>query len=160
MDKHQEVLVALRRLIRATDLHSKHLVKIAGLTASQVLILQAIERHQQATPSQLAKEISLSQATVTSIVDRLAERGLITRERSQQDRRRVYLRLTEQGLTVLEQAPAPLQENFIRQFRQLESWEQMGIISALQRVAAMMDAEEIDASPVLDVGPLQRHATD
>lgn len=160
MDKCQEVLVALRRVIRATDLHSKHLVRTAGLTASQVLILQAIENHQQATPSQLARDISLSQATITSIVDRLEERGLIERERSQQDRRKVYLRLTQKGSEVLEQAPAPLQEHFIHQFGRLESWEQMSIISSLQRVAAMMDAEEIDASPVLDVGSLQRHATE
>lgn len=160
MDKYQEVLVALRRVIRATDLHSKHLVRTAGLTASQVLILQAIAKHQQATPSQLAKAISLSQATVTTIVDRLEERGLIERERSQKDRRKVYLRLTDLGSTVLEQAPAPLQEHFIRQFGRLESWEQMSIISSLQRVAAMMDAEEIDASPILDVGSLQRHATE
>lgn len=160
VDKYQEVLIALRRLIRATDLHSKHLVRTAGLTASQVLILQAIGGHKQATPSQLARDISLSQATITSIVDRLEQRGLIERERSQQDRRRVYLRLTEQGKEVLEQAPAPLQDHFIRQFRQLENWEQLSIISSLQRVAAMMDADGIDASPILDVGSLQRHATE
>lgn len=160
MEKSQEVLIALRRLIRATDLHSKHLVRTSGLTASQVLILQAIDKQEQATPSQLAKEISLSQATITSIVDRLENRGLLARERSQTDRRRVYLQLTEAGKEVLSHAPAPLQEHFVRQFKQLESWEQLTIIASLQRVAAMMDADAIDASPILDVGSLQRHATE
>lgn len=156
MDNYQQVLVALRRLIRATDLHSKHLVRTAGLTASQVLLLQAINDKRSATASQLARIISLSQATVTTILDHLESRGLVSRQRSTQDKRKVYIFLTEQGQQVLENAPAPLQEHFIQQFRQLEAWEQTAIISSLQRVAQMMDASDIDASPILDVGVLDR----
>src|SRR5690554_1401857 len=156
MDNYQQVLVALRRLIRATDLHSKHLVRTAGLTASQVLLLQAIDDKGTATSSQLAKIISLSQATVTTILDHLESRGLISRQRSTHDKRKVFIGLTEQGQQVLADAPAPLQEHFIEQFRQLQTWEQTAIISSLQRVAQMMDAGDIDASPVLDVGVLDR----
>jgi hypothetical protein len=49
-----------------------------------------------------------------------------------------------------------LQEHFARQFNDLQQWEQTMIIASLQRVAYMMDAEHIDASPVLDVGTLDR----
>src|SRR5690606_26078635 len=105
---------------------------------------------------QLAKEISLSQATITTILDRLESRALVKRERSASDKRKVYVHLTEQGRAVLAQAPTPLQAHFIEQFSQLQLWEQTAIISSLQRVAQMMDAENIDASPVLDVGVLDR----
>lgn len=158
MDNYQQVLVALRRLIRATDLHSKQLVRTAGLTASQVLLLQAIDDKESATSSELARMISLSQATVTTILDRLEERGLVSRQRSTRDKRKVYIFLTDQGKKVLAAAPAPLQEHFIRQFRQLQEWEQTAILSSLQRVAQMMDASDIDASPVLDIGMLDRFA--
>ncbi|WP_237067052.1 MarR family winged helix-turn-helix transcriptional regulator [Microbulbifer guangxiensis] len=156
MDKIEEVLITLRRLIRATDLHSKQLVKTAGLTAPQLLLLQAIREKGQVTIGALAKEISLSQATVTTILDRLEKRGLVYRERSSEDKRKVHAYLTEKGMDFIRDAPTPLQEHFVRQFRDLRDWEQSMIISSLQRVALMMDAEHIDASPVLDVGDLTR----
>ncbi len=156
MDKIEEVLITLRRLIRATDLHSKQLVKTAGLTAPQLLLLQAIREQGQVTIGALAKEISLSQATVTTILDRLEKRGLVYRERSSEDKRKVHAYLTEKGADIIRDAPTPLQEHFVKQFRDLREWEQSMIISSLQRVALMMDAEHIDASPVLDVGDLDR----
>jgi DNA-binding MarR family transcriptional regulator len=159
MNNYQEVITALRRVIRATDLHSKHLVKTAGLTASQVLLMQTIDTQGSATSSELASAISLSQATVTVILDRLEDRGFIQRQRSKTDKRKILITLTEQGQKALQHAPKPLQESFIQQFKQLEQWEQTAIISALQRVAHMMNASEIDASPVLDIGNLRRHAS-
>jgi hypothetical protein len=50
----------------------------------------------------------------------------------------------------------PLQYQFTRQFGDLQEWEQTMILASLQRVAHMMDAQHIDASPVLDVGLLDR----
>ena len=70
-DRLEQVLVSLRRVIRATDLHSKHLAKTTGLTAPQILLLQALRKPEGAAVGHLAKEVSLSQATVTSILDRL-----------------------------------------------------------------------------------------
>jgi DNA-binding MarR family transcriptional regulator len=155
-DRLEQVLMSLRRVIRATDLHSKHLAKVSGLTAPQILLLQAIRKLEGAVIGQLANEVSLSQATVTSILDRLEKKEYIERERSTVDKRKVHVHLTELGIEVLRDAPLPLQEHFSRRFNDLQEWEQTMIIAALQRVAYMMDAEHIDASPVLDVGALDR----
>ena len=65
-------------------------------------------------------------------------------------------RLTEAGAHLIDKAPTPLQDSFVRKFDRLQSWEQHMIISSLQRVAEMMDAEDIDASPYLDIGSLDR----
>lgn len=159
MNQIEEVLIALRRVIRATDLHSKYLAKTTGLTAPQILLMQAIRNKGQLTIGELANEISLSQATVTVILDRLEKRGLIYRERSEQDKRKVHAHLTSEAIDILKNAPIPLQQQFAHQFSSLQSWEQTMIISALQRVAQMMDAQDIDASPVLDVGILDRQDT-
>ncbi|NIB40655.1 MarR family transcriptional regulator [Pseudomaricurvus alkylphenolicus] len=156
MNRIDEVLVSLRRVIRATDLHSKHLAKTTGLTAPQILLLQAIRDKAQVTIGELANEISLSQATVTNILDRLEKRELVYRERSTEDKRKVHAYLTDKATEMLKDSPIPLQEHFTRQFSDLQDWEQMMIISSLQRVALMMDAQHIDASPVLDVGTLDR----
>ena len=124
-----------------------------------MLLLQTIRNMGKVTIGQLANEMSLSQATVTSILDRLEKRQLVYRERSQQDKRKVHAHLTEQAAEVLKEAPIPLQEQFTKQFDELQEWEQMMIISSLQRVAKMMDAHNIDAAPVLDLGVLDRQST-
>lgn len=155
----EEVLIALRRVIRATDLHSKHLAKTTGLTAPQILLMQTIRDGGDMTIGEVANKMSLSQATVTTIVDRLEKRGLVFRERSTEDKRKVHVYLTDEAFHTLREAPIPLQDQFTRQFADLHEWEQTMIISSLQRVAQMMDAQHIDASPVLDVGMLDRHDT-
>lgn len=156
MNNIQDVLIALRRLIRAADIHSKRLVKTAGLTAPQLLLLQSIRSSGDATVGELAKQVNLSQATVTTIIDRMEKRELVYRKRSEVDKRKVYVYLTPKGETLLDNAPTPLQQQFVTQYLQLEAWEQNMILSSLQRVAKMMDAEGIDASPVLDIGALDR----
>ena len=152
-----QVLTAIRRLIRATDLHSRKITRMAGLTSSQLILLKMVRDVAGATIGELATSISLSQATATTILDRLEQEGLVKRERSEQDRRKVFVRLTDEGQAVLERAPEPLQETFIRQFSALKDWERSMILASLQRVAEMMDAQDIDASPMLDVGSLDRN---
>jgi len=49
-----------------------------------------------------------------------------------------------------------LQQRFVREFEQLEDWEQAQLLSSLERVATMLDARDIDASPVLDLGAIDR----
>ena len=156
MDQIDAVLIALRKVIRATDLHSKYLAKNTGLTTAQLLILQSIQNMGEVSLGEISKKISLSQATVTSILDRLVDKGLVYRERSTEDKRKVHAYLTEDAVALIKDAPAPLQEQFTKQFEALNEWEQSMMISSLQRIAQMMDAEEIDASPVLDVGILDR----
>ncbi len=152
----EQVLSAIRRVIRATDLHSRKVTRVSGLTTSQLVLLKAVRDQRLATISELAATISLSQATLTTIIDRLEHLGLVKRERSAEDKRKVRVSLTEAGLKVLDLAPEPLQESFIRQFSALKDWERSMIMAALQRVAEMMDASDLDASPMLDVGVLER----
>ncbi len=146
------VLISLRQIIRATDLYSRQLSKKVGLTAPQLLIMRSIEGMGAVSISKLSGEVSLSQATVTTILDRLESRDLVARHRSQQDKRVVHTTLTERGRSMLTEAPTPLQDMFSQRFEALESWEQSMIVAALQRVASMMNAENLDASPLLHVG--------
>jgi DNA-binding MarR family transcriptional regulator len=154
----ENVLISLRRVIRATDLYSRDLVKSSGLTAPQLLVLQALASQPGLSVGELAQQLSLSQATISSILDRLEGRELVQRRKSTQDKRKTQLMLGSKGRQAIEGAPLPLQERFVQRFTALEDWEQNQILSALQRVASMMDARELDASPVLDIGSLDREA--
>ncbi len=154
MSDYDDILISIRRITRAIDLQSKKLVKQTGLTAPQLVVMQAIRKHGQVSPSAVAREVALSQATITSILDRLERATLVRRERSATDKRVVHACLTAEGQKRLEEAPELLQAGFLRRYRKLEDWERAMLISALQRVATMMDADDLDASPILDVGEI------
>lgn len=158
MDRSDEVVVMLRRIIRATDMRSKQLARESGLTPPQFLILSTIQRLGDVAISQVAKDVNLTQATVTTIIDKLETKGLVGRLRSEKDKRIVHATLTEEGHKTLQNAPTLLQRQFIEKFNHLEDWEQNFILSALQRVAGLMEAEDIDASPFLDIGDIDRHS--
>ena len=123
-----------------------------GLTTPQLVIIQAVGDLKDPTVSDIAKAVSLSLATVTTILNRLERNGIVNRARSSVDRRRVIVTLTEEGQSHKSSAPKPLQDSFVDRFMRLESWEQHLIVASLERVAAMMDAEDLDAAPLLASG--------
>lgn len=149
-----DVLVSLRRIMRAIDLQSRKLVRSTGLTGPQLLILKELIRETKSTVTSLADRISLSQATVTDILKRLESRKLITRVRSKIDKRCVEVSVTKLARELVDQAPPLLQEKFIERFTNLKSWEQFQLLASLGCIADMMDAKNIDASPVLSLAPM------
>jgi DNA-binding MarR family transcriptional regulator/GNAT superfamily N-acetyltransferase len=143
------VLVALRRIVRSIDLHSKKLVQTHRLTIPQVVLLREIQRRGRLSLSELAKHASLSNATVTGIIDRLEARNFVRRVRSETDRRQVFVEIVSDGTELMTAMPPLLQESFIQKLQELEKWEQAQILSSLERVAYLMNADEIEASPIL-----------
>ena len=158
LDPCEEVLIALRQIIHGTDLHSKRVAKESGLTIPQIVVLQSVRDLGEVTTKQISRRVSLSQGTVTSILDRLEERGLIERYRSRVDRRIVHTRLTNEGQAALRKAPPLLHERFLEQFEELSERRQQEIVRVLQKVAEMMGAAKLDAAPLLDVGSINKVA--
>lgn len=152
-----QVIIALRRVIRAVDLHSRTLVESHGLTGPQALLLKALSA-KMLSAGELAAKVSLSQGTVTDILNRLEGKGLIGRLKDADDRRRVLVKITSKGLELIQKSPPLLQDSFVQRFSTLQDWEQYQLLSSLQRIAAMMDAEDIDAAPVLSSGSVRASA--
>ncbi len=149
-----EIVAALRRIMRAVELHSRELVDEHGLTGPQLAVMKAIARLETASVTAIARAVFLGRPTVTRVLTRLERRGLVERTRSPHDRRSVIVKVTHRGYEILEHAPSLLQERFRDELARLEDWERTTILSTLQRIATMMDAESIPASPVLASGPL------
>lgn len=141
----EQMLIALRRITQSMDLHSRYLVKHHGLTGPQLIILREIQRKGEGTVGDLARAISLSQSTVTGILDRLEARGLVARHRADADKRRVIVGLTEKCRQFLKTAPSIWREDFLRGFEEIPHWEQLMILTALQRLTSLMKADAIDA---------------
>lgn len=155
-----QVLITLRRIIRAIDLHSRRLVNDCGLTGPQLLLLKEIAHLEEVSVGGIAKQISLSNATVTDILDRLEKRGLVQRTRSASDKRRVLVKVTEEGMRTLLQAPPLLQEHFNQEYQKLEEWEQTLIVSSLQRIASMMEAKPVTGVESIDAIATELNGSD
>ena len=134
----EEVLASIRKLIRASDVYSSKVRQLSGLTSAQLLLLRAIDNNPSASLGALAKQISLSEATTSTILKRLESAGFIYKTRSESDRRRSQVFLTEAGSEALNRAPMPLDQEFLDRFQSLKPYEQSAIVSSLQRVAEMM----------------------
>lgn len=142
------ILRSLRRISRAVDIYSRQLASRVGLTGPQLVCLRHIARNGSITPSRLAREVHLSQATVTGIVDRLVGGGWVERSRGEVDRRLVSLAVTERGQDLLAVAPSALQETFLSRLEALPADEQARINGMLEKIVAMMDAQHLPGAAI------------
>ena len=140
----REMFMDLRRIMRAMDVHSRALAGSHGLTGPQMLCLREIATRGALTTGSLALAVALSPATLTGILDRLEVRGLVSRERRPEDKRRVLVSLTAVGRQMAQELPSPLQDRFAARMTELSPEEQRSIRAALASVAKMMDAAEIE----------------
>lgn len=145
----REIVAAIRRILRAVELHSRRLQEGYGLTGPQLATMRALESAGPLSPARISERVHLSRATVTGILTRLERRGLVERSPAPGDGRSVRISLAPAGLEVLARAPSLLQERFRAELARLAGWERLQLLSSLERIASMMDASGLEASPHL-----------
>lgn len=150
-DRAHSSLVALRRILRASENSARQLARETGLTTSQLIVLEIVADAGETTPKVIAQRAGTTQATVTSLVEKLHQRGYVVRRRGETDRRQYWLSLTPEGRKALADAPDPLHARFTENFRKLLEWEQAMIVAALERVTHLIGADERDAADPLGV---------
>ena len=143
-------LIALRRVLRAIEGNARAIARASGLTPAQMLVLHGLADNGQELPRDIARRLGVSQATVTTQIDRLEARGLVRRERRTADRRMVWVILTAEGRQVLADTPDPLYGRFAERFAALSDWEQAMLLSSAERLAKMFDAETVEPLPAGD----------
>ena len=95
------------------------------LTAKQISYLRVIHAHHQMTFSELADYGDISKPTVTELIGRLTEYGCVYKERSSQDKRVCFIRLTEKG-------------------KQIAGAEEAAQMRLVERIESALTEEEID----------------
>jgi len=149
-----QVVKAIRKIVRAIDLRSREVSRQTGLTIPQIVVLQGVRDLGEVTTKALSENADLSSATVVTILDKLEEKGLIERYRSVSDRRIVHARLTGEGVATAAELPGLLHEEFVKKFDALEPADRAQLVSAIERIAEMMNAHQLDAAPILMTGKL------
>lgn len=130
-DIEDDIVAAIRRIIRAIDLQSRRLFERHALTGPQLATLREAARQPGCTTGSLARSAHLSQPTVTGILNRLERCGLVRRERSSGDRRSVQIHVSEQGAELLAEAPSLLQERFRSELAGIEAWERHALLTGV-----------------------------
>lgn len=153
------ILRSLRRIIRSVELYSKQLTSTNQITAPQLVCLLAVVDHGPLTATAISREVHLSASTVVGILDRLEEKGLVVRARAHDDRRVVQVSATPRGADLARRAPSPLQQTLANALNALPELEQATIALSLERIVALMEAQEIDAAPILATEPINPPAT-
>lgn len=161
-EEADRILRAMRRIVRSVTIHSKRLFRQTGLTLPQTLCLRAIDAagDKPVTAATIARQIQLSPATITGILDRLERGGMLQRERDSRDRRKVYLKLTAKGQQWLLSLPLSLQDRVVQRLNDLSEQERRDLLNSLEQLVDMIDASSLDASPLLVPGEDARQAAE
>ena len=108
------VLDAIRRIVQLLRRSAREAEMRTGLSAAQLFVLQQLRgAGRPLTPGELAERTLTHQSSVSVVVRRLVERGLVKKTPSAVDRRRAELILTDKGLKAARRAPALAQERLI-----------------------------------------------
>lgn len=102
-----QVLKKFRIIFGSVRQHFRDVEQTCGITGSQLWILQEVSRTPDLGVSELAERLSIHQSTCSQLVEKLVARGLIIKERSKIDQRRVGLNLSKEASGILKIAPGP-----------------------------------------------------
>jgi len=140
----KEVVWLIRKLVQGGELFTKELNKKYQVSAPQLSCLIALNDQGPLPPSQIAKYIMVNSSTITGIIDRLEQKGLVERSRTSPDRRVITISLTEKGKALVRTAPPPLQKKIVEGLKRLPPLEVDEIIRVLTKLATMMDVHELE----------------
>jgi len=104
-----EVLKQFRLIFKAVQQHSQWVETHCGVTSAQLWALWELSKSPGLKVTELAKAMSIHHSTASNMLDKLAKKGLIMRERVSQDQRVVTVTLTQDGIELLNQVPSPPQ---------------------------------------------------
>ena len=138
--------MSLRRISHAIDAYSRTLTAEYDVTGPQLACLYYIRRNEPTTLSQISAGICLSVGTVNGILDRLKAKGLIHRRRTTKDRRKVMVRLTEQGRALVERAPSLLHARLAGHVKKLPEFKQAAMALSLEEIVKLMELEQMPPS--------------
>ena len=130
-----QVLEAILYLYTESRRITKELAKRADLTGPQLTVVKLLEAFGDLSLSELSDKIRAQNSTVTGIIDRMERESLVTRERSKEDRRVVYIKLTPKGRELAREIPVEPMEVFKSALETLSQQEMKDLLRIMTKVA-------------------------
>jgi DNA-binding MarR family transcriptional regulator len=136
---------AVRAVVRALRINTRAIELEIGISLAQLFVLQQVAHRPATSLNDLAERTATHQSSVSVVVRRLVDRGLVTRRADAADKRRVQIELTADGKKLLVGAPETIQVRLMGALQQLNPAERKQLAQLLSK---WLDAAGINyASP-------------
>lgn len=140
---------AIRAVVRALRINTRAIELEIGISLAQLFVLQQVAHRPATSLNDLAERTATHQSSVSVVVRRLVDRGLVTRRPDTTDKRRVQIELTPAGEQLLVGAPETIQIRLMTALEQLIPAERKQLAQLLTK---WLDAAKINyaSPPMLD----------
>ncbi|WP_375768349.1 MarR family transcriptional regulator [Archangium gephyra] len=125
------ILDGIRRLVRLLRVSARASEGLVGISGAQLFVLQQLAEAGPCSINALAERTFTHQSSVSVVVSRLIERGLVSRRPSEEDGRRVEVSLAPEGRELLRTAPPMAQVQLIAGLRELEPAQRAALAGGL-----------------------------
>jgi DNA-binding MarR family transcriptional regulator len=137
----QDIVAAIRLLVRAVSLDSQEMSRQFGLTGPQSEVLRNLVKKGSLSSADLSRMAYRTPANITGIIDRLEKKGLVERIRKEGDRRVVLIALTEAGLELGKTLPDPIEKRIIAKLGDLEPKHVQILDIAINQILNLIKAD-------------------
>ena len=148
-DTVSEIIDNLRRVFQVVNGQSKKAERETGLTGPQLWAIKIISQGSPIMVSEIARQMYLHPATVVGILDRLEKQDLVTRVRSNEDRRVVRVEMTARGEALVKKAPEVAQGLLVAGLEKLPLKRLKNIAEGLDQLVALLGAQGIPPQLIL-----------
>lgn len=135
------VMDAIRRIVQELRVASRQAERDFGLSAAQLFVLQKLAGSQATSLNELAARTLTHQSSVSVVVHRLVQRGLVTRSEWQADARRIVLSLSQSGRALVRRSPQAAQEKLIEAIKGLSVQQRRTLARLLEKISQQRGAE-------------------
>jgi len=140
-----ETIRALRRLVRALRLADRAAEARFGVSAAQLFVLEQLAETPLRSLSEVAERTMTDASSVSVVVQKLTDQGLVVRSVDPKDARRSTLRLSAAGRRLLERAPASPQSRLVAAVNALPAAQRRQLAALLDRMVRGMRLEAAEA---------------
>ena len=128
----ERAMNAVRSIVRAQRINTRAIELKMGISLAQLFVLQQLAERPSDSLNDLAERTATHQSSVSVVVRRLVERGLVSRTASSTDKRRIEIDLTPSGRALLVDAPTTIQKQLITGLTHMSTDEQAGLADLLE----------------------------
>ncbi|MCH1471002.1 MAG: MarR family transcriptional regulator [Flavobacteriaceae bacterium] len=149
--KYAKLMTGIRKIVRAINLESKRVQKDLNISIPQLLTLKHLQdcADYKSTMKEIKGFLSLNASTVTGIVARLEQKGLIARLPDPKDKRSTPIILTSKGNDLLVRSNESLHERISKKLELIDDGEFSEIINSLETLIDLFNIQDVDASPII-----------
>ncbi len=112
------------------------------ITTDQFIVLQHISQHNKVTTTQISQALGVGKSSITALINRLAERNMIERERNKKDRRIVYLQLTDEGVHAVQKTEKAIHRYLEDKLTHFTMDDIEGFLLSIEKLSKLMEKDK------------------